>query len=266
MNKFILLTILTFSLVSGLNNFKAEALSEPSEIIKRDSVEMVVVKADEFLMGSKRDEGRADERPQRNIFLNAYSIDVHEVSNQRYLKFIQETERKEPPNSYSDGLLSKEPGIKKLPVVQVTWYDAVDYCRWAGKRLPTEAEWEKAARGKNGNTYPWGSEMLSNESVNFDKDWEGIKTLWPVEGNPETSSIYGIKNMSGNVREWVADWYAPDYYQNAPIKNPPGPETGILKVIKGGSWHSFKSDLRPASRGKGGFALKTDGIGFRCAK
>ena len=108
--------------------------------------------------------------------------------------------------------------------------------------------------------------MLSNESVNFDKEWEGIKTLWPVEWNPETSSIYGVKNMSGNVREWVADWYAPDYYQNAPIKNPPGPVTGILKVIKGGSWHSFKSDLRPASRGKGGFALKTDGIGFRCAK
>jgi len=266
MNKYILISILTISLVLSLNNFKAEALSDPSKKINRDPVKMVVVKADKFLMGSKRGEGRPDERPQRNIFLNKYLIDIHEVSNQRYLKFIQKTERKEPPNSYSNELLSKESGIKSLPVVQVTWYDAVDYCRWAGKRLPTEAEWEKAARGKNGNKYPWGSEMLSNKSVNFDKDWEGIKTLWPVEGNPETSSFYGIKNMSGNVREWVADWYAPDYYQNAPIKNPSGPQTGILKVIKGGSWHSFKSDIRPASRGKGGFALKTDGIGFRCAK
>ena len=266
MNKYILIAILTVSVVLGLNNIQAEAIPESYEQMKRDSVEMVHIKADKFLMGSKLDEGRPDERPQRNIFLNGYSIDMHEVSNQRYLYFIQKTERKEPPNSYSDGLLSKEPGIKNLPVVQVTWYDAVDYCRWTGKRLPTEAEWEKAARGKHGNTYPWGSELMSNKSVNFDKDWEGIKTLWPVDGYPESSSVYGIKNMSGNVREWVSDWYAPDYYQNAPTKNPPGPQTGILKVIKGGSWHSFKSDIRPASRGKGGFALKTDGIGFRCAK
>jgi formylglycine-generating enzyme required for sulfatase activity len=266
MNKYISTSILTISLVMGINNFQVEALSDPSEKIKRDPVEMVKVEADKFLMGSKLGEGRPDERPQRNIFLSKYLIDIHEVSNQRYLNFIRKTERKEPPNSYSDRLLSKEPGIENLPVVQVTWYDAVDYCRWAGKRLPTEAEWEKAARGKNGNKYPWGSEVLSNKSVNFDKNWEGIKTLWPVDGSPETSSFYGIKNMSGNVREWVADWYAPDYYQNGPIKNPPGPQTGILKVIKGGSWHSFKSDIRPASRGKGGFALKTDGIGFRCAK
>jgi len=266
MKKYILTATLTVSLLLGINNLNVEAISGSSENTKRDSVEMVLIKADQFLMGSKSGEGRADERPQRNIFLDSFSIDVHEVSNARYLKFIQETERKEPPNSYSDKLLSKESGVENLPVIQVTWYDAVDYCRWAGKRLPTEAEWEKAARGKNGNKYPWGSELLSKESVNFDKDWEGIKTLWNVDGHDEASSSYGIKNMSGNVREWVADWYAPDYYQNAPIKNPSGPQTGILKVIKGGSWHSFKSDIRPASRGKGGFALKTDGIGFRCVK
>ena len=265
-NKYISIVTLTVSLIFGINNLNVEAISDSSENIKRDPVEMVLIKADEFLMGSKSGEGRPDERPQRNIFLDEYSIDVHEVSNARYLKFIRETERKEPPNSYSDGLLSKESEVENLPVVQVTWYDAVDYCRWAGKRLPTEAEWEKAARGKNGNTYPWGSEILSNNSVNFDKDWEGIKTLWNVDMHAEASSSYGIKNMSGNVREWVADWYAPDYYKNAPLKNPSGPKTGILKVIKGGSWHSFKSDVRPASRGKGGFALKTDGIGFRCAR
>jgi len=266
MNKYILIVTLTVSMIFGINNLDAEAISEPSKSIKRDPVEMVLIKADQFLMGSKPNEGRPDERPQRNIFIDSFLIDVNEVSNSRYLKFIQETERKEPPNSYSDNLLSKEPGVKNLPVTQVTWYDAVDYCRWAGKRLPTEAEWEKAARGKNGNIYPWGSELLSKKSINFDKDWEGIKTLWPVDSHAEASSSYGIKNMAGNVREWVADWYSPDYYQNAPTKNPPGPQSGILKVIKGGSWHSFKSDIRSASRGKGGFALKTDGIGFRCAK
>lgn len=173
MKKYILTATLTVSLLLGINNLNVEAISDSSENTKRDSVEMVLIKADQFLMGSKSGEGRADERPQRNIFLDSFSIDVHEVSNARYLKFIQETERKEPPNSYSDKLLSKESGVENLPVIQVTWYDAVDYCRWAGKRLPTEAEWEKAARGKNGNKYPWGSELLSKESVNFDKDWEG---------------------------------------------------------------------------------------------
>jgi len=260
-NIYFLIATLTVSLVLGLNKIQSETMN-----IKRDSVEMVLVEADDFLMGSKPNEGRPDERPQRNIFIDSYSMDIHEVSNERYLKFIKDTERKEPPNSYGKELLSKEPGVENLPVVQVTWYDAVDYCRWAGKRLPTEAEWEKAARGENGNAYPWGSKLLSNKSVNFDRNWDGIKTLWPVDEHDEASSAYGIKNMAGNVREWVADWYAPDYYQNAPIKNPSGPQTGILKVIKGGSWHSFKSDIRSASRGKGGFALKTDGIGFRCAK
>ena len=93
-----------------------------------------------------------------------------------------------------------------------------------------------------------------------------MKTLWPVSGKNEMSSPYGLKGMAGNVREWVQDWYSPEYFKNAPSSNPQGPGIGILKVIKGGSWHSFKSDIRSASRGKGGFALKTDGIGFRCAK
>ena len=264
--KIILTTILMVCLVYPLGIFKAEAITDSIDAMNRDPVEMKMIQAEEFLMGSKSGEGRPDERPQRRVYLDAYSIDIHEVTNKRYLKFINETGRKEPPNSYGEKLLSEEPGIGYLPVVQVTWYDAVDYCRWTGKRLPTEAEWEKAARGKSGHIFPWGSELPLQKSVNFDRDWKGIKTLWPVKGNTETASPFGIVNMAGNVREWVADWYAPDYYKNAPLKNPSGPKTGILKVIKGGSWHSFKSDVRPASRGKGGFALKTDGIGFRCAR
>jgi formylglycine-generating enzyme required for sulfatase activity len=232
----------------------------------RDSVEMKTIPAGEFIMGSKKEEGRADERPQRKIYLDTYEIDSHEVSNNHYLNFIQSTGRKDPLNPYSEKLLSDEAGIGNLPIVQVTWYDAVDYCRWAGKYLPSEAQWEKAARGDTGLVYPWGSESLSNKQVNFEKNWEGTLTLWPVETNNGTSSTFGIKGMAGNVREWVQDWYAPDYFQTAPHKNPRGPGNGILKVIKGGSWHSFKADVRAASRGKGGFALKTDGIGFRCAR
>ena len=250
-----------FAIILFLSNHKyiyAETL--------RDTVEMKKIQAGEFLMGSKQEEGRADERPQRKVYLDTYEIDSYEVSNKRYLKFIRDTSRKDPLNPYSDGMLSEESGVDNLPVVQVTWYDAVDYCRWAGKHLPTEAQWEKASRGDKGFKYPWGSDKPSMKLVNFQKNWEGLKTLWPVSGKNKSSSPYGIKGMAGNVREWVKDWYSPDYYKNGPLSNPEGPEIGILKVIKGGSWHSFKADIRTASRGKGGFALKTDGIGFRCAK
>ncbi|GJL78892.1 MAG: hypothetical protein NPINA01_18810 [Nitrospinaceae bacterium] len=259
------LTILLVLISAGFN-FQAPVYAQSNGALQNDSVEMISVPAGVFLMGSKQEEGRPDERPQRKVYLDTYAIDAHEVTNKRYLKFIHATDRKEPLNPYGDKLLSEESGVDNLPVVQLTWYDAVDYCRWAGKRLPTEAEWEKAARGEQGLIFPWGFEPPSNETVNFLRNWKGTQTLWQVGSTPETSSPYGVQDMAGNVREWVRDWYAPDYYTRASNKNPQGPDTGILKVIKGGSWHSFIGDVRPASRGKGGFALKTDGIGFRCAK
>jgi len=256
--KYVFLICVTILLVSKQHNVYADIL--------RDPVEMKKIPAGEFLMGSKQDEGRDDERPQRKIYLDTYEIDSHEVSNKRYLNFIRDTGRKDPANPYSEKLLSEENEISDLPVVQVTWYDAVDYCRWAGKTLPSEAQWEKAGRGTNGYIYPWGTEKPSKNLVNFQNNWEGLNTLWPVFGNTASSSPYGLKGMAGNVREWVKDWYSPEYFKNSPSSNPQGPEIGILKVIKGGSWHSFKADIRSASRGKGGFALKTDGIGFRCVK
>ena len=259
------LSFLVFAILSFLI-LKQDASASSDRENQRDPVEMIQIPAGEFLMGSKQEKGRRDEKPQRIIFLDTYEIDAYEVSNERYLNFINKTQRKEPPNPYSKGLLSELTGIGNLPVVQVTWYDAVDYCRWTGKQLPTEAQWEKSARGEKGLVFPWGNTSPSTEKINFQKNWEGTKTLWPVNKDLNSSSSYGLKGMAGNVREWVQDWYAPDYFENSPKKNPTGPEQGILKVIKGGSWHSFKADVRSASRGKGGFALKTDGIGFRCAR
>ena len=136
----------------------------------RDSVEMKTIPAGEFLMGSKQEEGRDDERPQRKVYLDAYEIDSHEVSNKRYLKFISDTGRKDPMNPYSESLLSEQIEVGNLPVVQVTWYDAVDYCRWAGKHLPSEAQWEKASRGNNGFIYPWGIKKPSTKLANFQKN------------------------------------------------------------------------------------------------
>jgi formylglycine-generating enzyme len=254
---YILLFLLCFEINIYANTLK---------INSRDSVEMKMISAGDFFRGSKYGEGRPDEQPQKKIYLDSYYIDIYEVSNERYLNFIKKTERKDPPNPYGEETLSKVKGIKDYPIVQVTWYDAVDYCRWAGKRLPTEAEWEKAARGNEAFMYPWGSNPPITSIANFQKQWEEKKTFWSVNYSTGNDSPYGLVGMSGNAREWVQDWYSPDYYQDSPTKNPKGPSEGILKVIKGGSWHSFKSDLRISSRGKGGFALKTDGIGFRCAK
>lgn len=231
-----------------------------------DPVDMVVIPAGPFIRGSREGEGRGDEYPRRKIFLKAFAIDKYEVSNERYLKYIRESKGKPPFNVYGDGPLDQVENIANLPVVQVTWHDAVDYCFWAGKRLPTEAEWEKAARGTDGRIYPWGNEPDYGKFANYDREWEDKATLLEVTSLPEGSSPYGIYHLAGNVREWVQDWYEADYYINAPDRNPLGPESGILKVIRGGSWHSFLSDLRTASRGKGGFALKTHGVGFRCAK
>ena len=261
--RIVLYIVLEAYLLSPTPNFPVFAQDAISEL---DPVEMVTIPAGPFIRGSREGEGRSDEYPRRKIYLKAFAIDKYEVSNARYLKFVKDTDHKPPFNVYGEGPLSDVKDIANLPVVQVTWHDAVDYCFWAGKRLPTEAEWEKAARGKDGGIYPWGNEPDNGKLANYDRDWEDKATLMEINSLPEGASPYGIYHLAGNVREWVQDWYDPDYYRSAPHKNPQGPEKGILKVLRGGSWHSFLSDLRTASRGKGGFALKTHGVGIRCAK
>ena len=234
--------------------------------VERDPAPMIKIPAGTFIMGSEGESGRPDERPKRKIFLDGFMIDTFEVTNAQYLAFIAATGHKEPYNVYGEGSLFNVKGIEDKPVVQVTWHDAADYCQWAGKRLPTEAEWEKAAKGPDTRDYPWGNEAPSSEHANFDREWVEGETLMPVGSYPGGASPYGVFNLSGNAREWVQDWYAENYYALMPDRNPKGPESGLLKVIRGGSWHSFEPDLRTAARGKGGFALKTHGTGFRCAR
>ncbi len=254
-----------FALLS-IWGFSPYAFGEAPLPMEKDPVEMIEIPAGTFIRGSAPGEGRLDEQPQRKIYVDSFSIDKYEVSNARYMTFLQETLHKAPFNVYGEGSLTDEDQIENLPVVQVTWHDAVDYCFWAGKRLPTEAEWEKAARGNSSRLYPWGDQPPSQERAMYESEWKGKHTLLGVDSLPKGQSIYGVFQLAGNVREWTQDWYDPEYYLHAPDHNPKGPEIGILKVIRGGSWRSFDSDLRVTSRGKGGFALKTHGIGFRCVR
>jgi formylglycine-generating enzyme len=231
-----------------------------------DPVTMVTIEAGEFLMANPEGVGRADEWPQRSVYLDTFAIDQVEVTNERYMAFVATTGHRNPPNPYGTGPLLSAKGIEQLPVVQVTWYDAKAYCSWAKKRLPTEAEWEKAARGTDSRKFPWGNEAATPKRANFDREWEEEKTLHPVGTLPGGDSPYEVKDLSGNAREWVQDWYDAEYYQHAPDRNPRGPEKGIVRSIRGGSWHSPVSDITTSARGRGGFALQTHGTGFRCVR
>ncbi|MCP9455960.1 MAG: formylglycine-generating enzyme family protein, partial [Nitrospira sp.] len=195
-----------------------------------DPVPMIIIPAGEFLMGSPEGQGRPDEWPQRSVYLDAFEIDQVEVTNERYMRFVKATGHRPPPNPYGEGLLQSIKGLEQLPVVQTTWYDAVAYCTWAQKRLPTEAEWEKAARGTDGRLYPWGNDPPTPQRANFDREWDHERTLYPVGSLPDGDSPYGVKDMAGNAREWVADWYDAEYYAQAPDRNPQGPEKkGVVR-------------------------------------
>ncbi len=259
-------TLVTILVLLGASGFSPNVFGKSLLSMEKVQVEMIEIPSGNFIRGSAPGEGRLDEQPKRKIYVNSFAIDKFEVSNSQYMAFIEETLHKPPLNVYGKNELATEGGINDLPVVQVTWHDAVDFCFWAGKRLPTEAEWEKAARGNDNRLYPWGSEPPTSKTAQFDGEWDGKHTLKKVNSLPEGQSASGVFQLSGNVREWTQDWYDGEYYANSPEKNPKGPGTGILKVIRGGSWRSFDSDLRVTSRGKGGFALKTHGIGFRCAR
>jgi hypothetical protein len=188
-----------------------------------NGAEMVLVPAGEFWMGS--DDGNDDEKPRHRVDLDAYYIDRYEITNGLYQRFMEATNRP-GPRYWSDSHLN---GASQ-PVVGVNWYDAEAYCRWVGKRLPTEAEWEKAARGDDGRTYPWGEQWDSSRANS--KESQRNKAA-PVGSYPSGVSPYGAYDMAGNVWEWVADWYAKDYYERSPPAEPAGPGD---RTVEGPPW------------------------------
>ena len=238
---------------------------------------MILIPEGEFIMGNN--DGPKNERPEHTIWLDAYYIDRFEVTMAEYQKLLDDDYSIEPPPLWDDGAAMSEASDR--PAVGVRWPDAEKYCASVGKRLPTEAEWEKAARGTDGRRYPWGHMQPFVDIARYNQGVTGwvsyTLTLAPVTSGVSGMSIrhglktggkspYGLYHMSGNAAEWVADWYDRYYYEDSPEKNPTGPEEGDRKVLRGGSWEDEPRNIRVTSRAtaESGFSDLT--IGFRCAK
>jgi formylglycine-generating enzyme required for sulfatase activity len=225
------------------------------------------------------------ELPRHRVVLDAYYLDRYEVTNVLFERFVRATGHRTAAEREGHGWVRRQEDAKWTwdkvvgatwrtpsgpgsvaapthPVVQVSWEDANAYCRWAGKRLPTEAEWEKAARGTDGRVYPWG-DAWDPSKANGDRR---VKATSPVGSYPAGASPYGAHDLAGNVWEWVADWSAPDYYPRSPHSNPKGPDSGTFRVLRGGSWLNYPFNLRSAYRHYDSPDVRIDLIGFRCAR
>jgi len=229
-----------------------------AEIIGNDGAIAVVVPAGNFVMGDDV------ESPLREVYLDNFYIDKYEVTLSRYAKFIDATGGARPPEGWQQLHLES---VGALPVVGVDWHDAEAYCRWAGKRLPTESEWEKAARGGDGRKYPWGSEDPTPAHANFGKSANGPYSggLAPAESRSAGKSPYGAHDMAGNASEWVSDWFAAGFVRGD-VRNPKGPENGTAKVIRGGGWYDPPERLNSSRRMHASTTTRADDVGFRCAK
>jgi formylglycine-generating enzyme required for sulfatase activity len=251
-----------------------------TEVSSRDGMVLVKVAAGEFKMGSSRaDDPQTfeEEMPQHNVYLDAYWIDQTEVTNAQYAMCVADGGACTNPlyntsstrSSYYDNSQ-----YANYPVVLVSWSQAAAYCAWAGRRLPTEAEWEKAARGPDGRIYPWGNPFdgtIANYcDINCNNPWkgpydDGFTDTSPVGAYPSGASVYGALDMAGNIYEWVADWYGP--YSPIDQRNPTGPTSGLEHIIRGGSWGDDSAHIRAAVRSHiNAPDYWTDYIGFRCAR
>ena len=264
-----------------------------STIVGQDGMTLLYVPEGEFVRGSEEGDSDAydNEHPQRPIYLDAFWIDQTEVTNEMFATFLNEQGNQEEGGATwleidsravlieeSGGTFRPKEGFANHPVIEVTWYGAKAYCEWAGRRLPTEAEWEKAARGTDGRKYPWGNEPVAGNLVNLcDKNCtvppinesvdDGYEFTAPVGSYPLGASPYGAWDMAGNVWEWVADWYDAKYYKDAPEGNPQGPTTGEYRAVRGGSWYTYVARaVRAGLRAGDAPAVRDVNVGLRCAR
>lgn len=225
---------------------------------------MVEIPAGEFILGSNQ--GGYNEKPQHVAMLDTYWIDQYEVTYQQYMAFVEATGHRQPgpPSRYARKLEALRG--PNQPVTYVSWSDAADYCEWKGKRLPTEKEWEKAVRGSDGRTWPWG-EGREGYPANFDGEADGYEVTAPVGTFSQDKSMYGVYDGAGNVMEWVEDWYVEDIYSRAlkPEDIRPQP-VSTYKTMRGGGYTSQGVDLRITNRSFIVPDFRDETIGFRCAR
>jgi serine/threonine-protein kinase len=268
-----------------------------------DVIEVAYIPDGEFIMGSE--DGNPDETPVHKVYLDAYWIDRTEVTNARFAAVLNQVLTEitvisdryvnlgyqriydlkcfecidwQDPIIWDGSKFIALPAYQDHPVSMVTWYGAQAYCEWTGRRLPTEAEWEKAARGKKGFIYPWGNEFACQKG-NFDDETildkfvvpggegcDGYNQTAPIGSFPDGESPYGVYDMAGNVWEWVSDWYDSDYYNILiSFNNPEGPLTGSERALRGGGWYDSDWSARGSSRHGRSPNYYRNYIGFRCA-
>lgn len=226
-----------------------------------DGMEMVFIPNGIFTMGSNN--GEENESPEHEIYLDNYWIDKTEVTNAMYYECVKSRGCDSP---LADGFIAPKDHYTNqtrmdYPVVFVSWDNAEKYCQWANRRLPTEAEWEKAARGADKRIYPWGNEPPNPDLLNFNNN---IGDLMPVKSFPLGASPYGVMDMAGNAVEWVADWYG--YYEDSSPNNPTGPSNGNFRINRGGGFFQSDHEVRVTGRYTLSPGYRESGdFGFRCA-
>ena len=236
---------------------------------------MVLIPKGYFLMGAN---GHGDdEAPEHKVYLDAYYIDKYEVTAAEYAKFLNDVKMFKQfykNNKFGMLIMEKEfkprKGLESYPINNVSWFGAAAFCKWKNKRLPTEAEWEKAARGTEGNFFPWGNDPISPQKARYRQKWtEEIahRVMVPVDSMPEGKSASGLFHMLGNVKEWVDDWYDREYYEEENHNlNPKGQIGGEFRVLKGGSWRDLRSFIYASFRNNSAPNTALDDYGFRCAQ
>lgn len=229
-----------------------------NQLVGKDGAPAVMIPAGTFLMGDD------ESSPRREVFVDAFYLDKHEVTVARYGGFLKATGNVKPPEEWETADLKIHAG---LPVVGVDWQDANSYCQWAGRRLPTDAEWERAARGTDERKYPWGNEPPSAEHARFAKNYQNSvyqEGVAAVGAHPKGASPFGIDDLSGNAWEWVADWYT-ESFPRTDRRNPKGPASGTDKVLRGGGWYDAPERLTSTKRMHAPPEHRDDSVGFRCA-
>lgn len=239
------------------------ALGIGSTMTGKDSMTLFYIPAGEFTMGSELNNNA---KPVHTVYLDAFWIDQTEVTNALYAKCVQSGSC-QPPNPVSSQKHSNyfgNPQYDNYPVIFVTWEMSKTYCEWAERRLPTEAEWEKAARGDDGRRYPWGNDSPVDRTNLSNYDVLAGDTT-PIGSYPNGASPYGALDMAGNVSEWVSDWYDASYYANSSPSNPPGPDLGRYHISRGGSWFAEEYGIATWNRYIDTLGISRNSIGFRCA-